>query len=208
MFMLSIVSFIASLITNSSNAINAFISSYGYLAIFILMLLEGSSLPVPSEVVLPLAGFFAAKHILSFPLALLAGIAGSMLGSIIDYAIGYYVGKDIVYKHLRFFHVKKEQLDAFDRWFEKNGIAAIFFTRLVPIARTFINFPAGFAKMRLREFLSYTIAGVIIWDVVLMTYGYYLLSAHSAVIVLASIGAFAILLYAVYKYAMKRMGKR
>lgn len=208
MFTLSIVSFLLSLISNSSNAIALFIKSYGYGAIFILMALESSSLPVPSEVVLPLAGLFVAQHLLrSFWITFAVAIAGSMLGSFVDYAIGYVIGKDLVYKHLKLFHLKKESLDNFDAWFAKNGLAAIFLTRLVPIVRTVINFPAGFAKMKLKEFIAYSLAGMFIWDLVLMTFGYYLLSSKSAVIVMASVGVFAILLYVVYRLAMRRMKK-
>ncbi len=204
-FTLSIVGFIDLLIFNSYTAITAFIKSYGYLAIFVLMAMESSSLPVPSEVVLPLAGLFAAEGILSFPIAFIAAFIGAVVGSMIDYLIGYYIGKEIIYKHLGFFHIKRHTLDSFDKWFEKNGIAAVFFTRLVPVLRTIVNFPAGFAKMKLKDFLAYSIAGIIIWDLVLMLFGYYLLSAHSAVIILAAIGVFALLLYIVYKLAMKRM---
>ena len=207
MFTLAILTFIVSLIHGSYNVISGFIKSYGYAAIFVLMGLESSSLPVPSEVVLPLVGYFAAKGILNFYLALAVAVLGSIVGSLIDYAIGYYIGKDIVYKHLKFFHIKKESLDSFDAWFEKNGVAAIFLTRLVPVVRTFINFPAGFAKMSLKEFLAYSILGMLIWDIVLMVFGFYLLSVNNAVVVLGSIGVFAIALYVVYRFAMKRMKK-
>jgi membrane protein DedA with SNARE-associated domain len=204
-FALGIIGFIVSLITHSYSTITAFIGSYGYFAIFILMAMESSTLPVPSEVVLPLAGLFVEKGLLNLPMAFIAALLGAIVGSMIDYAIGYYIGKDIVYKHLRLFHIKKESLDNFDRWFEKNGIAAVFFTRLVPVVRTVVNFPAGFARMNLKEFLAYSIAGLIIWDIVLMAFGYYFLSATSAVTVMASIGVFAILLYVVYRIAIKRI---
>jgi membrane protein DedA with SNARE-associated domain len=209
MFTFSIISSVSSLVFNSYAAITMLIKSYGYFAIFILMAMESSSLPVPSEVILPLAGFFAAQGTLNFTIALIAGILGSIVGSLIDYAIGYYIGKDVVYKHLKFFHIKKESLDRFDVWFKKNGKAAIFFTRLIPIIRTFISFPAGFAKMKLKEFLAYSIAGIVIWDLVLMLFGYYLHSVadNSAVVALAAIGVFAIVLYVVYRVAMKRMRK-
>ncbi len=207
LFTLSVISSISSLVFNSYNAINALIKSYGYVAIFILMAMESSTLPVPSEVVLPLAGLFAKEGLLNFPLALIAGILGSIVGSLVDYAIGYVIGKDIVYKHLRFFHIKKATLDGFDAWFAKNGDAAVFLTRLVPIIRTVINFPAGFAKMKLKDFLAYSLAGIVIWDIVLMLFGYYFLSVKSAVDVMAAIGVFAILLYVVYRFAMKRMRK-
>lgn len=205
MFLLSITGFIYSLIFNSYNAISIFIKGYGYTAIFVLMAMESSTIPVPSEVILPLAGFFAAKGILSFPIVLIVGVIGSVVGTMVDYAIGYWVGKDIVYKHLRFFHIKKETLDDFDRWFEKNGIAAVFFTRLLPVVRTVVNFPAGFAKMPLKEFLSYTVVGIAIWDAVLIAFGFYLLSVNNAVVIMAAIGVFAILLYVIYRYAMRRM---
>ncbi len=205
MIILGIVAMLLSLVHGSYSAINALVAKYGYLAIFTLMALESSSLPVPSEVVLPLAGVFAAKGALNFGIALLAAALGSILGCVIDYAIGYYIGKDIVYKHLRLFHIRKEQLDNFDSWFARNGVAAVFLTRFVPVARTFINFPAGFAKMPFKKFILYSTIGMVVWDVVLMLFGFYLLSGKSAEIVLGSIGAFAIVLYAVYKFAMKRM---
>lgn len=198
---------IVSIIKGSTSVITSLISSYGYVAIFILMALESSSLPVPSEVVLPLAGVFAANGTLSFSIALIAALLGSILGSVVDYAIGYYIGKDVVYKHLRLFHIKQESLDNFDSWFNKNGSAAVFTTRLVPVVRTFINFPAGFAKMPFKKFMVYSIIGMVIWDIVLMVFGFYLLSTHSAVIALAAIGVFAIVLYGIYKLTINRMKK-
>jgi membrane protein DedA with SNARE-associated domain len=207
MFTLTIVSFLSALIHGSYNVISTYIKSYGYAAIFILMALESSSLPVPSEVVLPLVGLFAAKAVLNFWLALLVAMLGSTVGSTVDYVLGYYIGKDIVYRHLKFFHIKKESLDSFDIWFEKNGNAAVFLTRLVPIVRTFINFPAGFAKMSFKKFIAYSVVGMLIWDLVLMAFGYYLLSANSAVIVMAAIGVFAIALYVIYRVAMRKMKK-
>jgi membrane protein DedA with SNARE-associated domain len=188
-------------------AIPTLVRNYGYLAIFVLMLLESASLPVPSEVVLPVAGLLAAKGLLSFPLAFVAGLIGAVIGSLIDYALGYYIGKELIYKHLSFFHIKRSSLDQFDIWFEKNGIAAVFLTRMIPVVRTVINFPAGFAKMRLTEFLGYSLAGMILWDLILMTYGYYLLSASSAVVVLGSVGLFAIVIYFVYRVAIGRHKK-
>jgi membrane protein DedA with SNARE-associated domain len=186
----------------------AWVNAYGYAAVFVLMLMESATLPIPSEVVLPLAGFLASKGLMNFYLALAAATLGSMIGSMIDYAIGYYLGKAVVYKHLQLFHVKKRDLDNFDVWFEKNGIAAVFLTRFIPILRTVINFPAGFAKMPLRQFLGYTFAGVLIWDVVLMTFGFYLLSARSASVILAGIALFAIALYVVYRIAESKMRKK
>jgi membrane protein DedA with SNARE-associated domain len=207
MFEFAVTGFITSLVSGSYNVISMFIKSYGYTAIFVLMALEASSIPVPSEVVLPIAGVFAATGQLNFAIALVVSIVGSVFGSLVDYAIGYYIGKDVVYKHLALFHVKKETLDGFDMWFKRNGNAAVFLTRLVPIVRTFINFPAGFAKMSLKRFLAYSVIGMLIWDTVLMGFGFYLqkTAANNIVIAMAAVGVFAILLYVVYRLAMKRM---
>jgi membrane protein DedA with SNARE-associated domain len=186
----------------------AWVTAYGYAAVFILMLLEAASLPVPSEVVLPLAGYLAHNGTLNFYLALAAATLGSLIGSIIDYAIGYYLGKEVVYKHLEFFHIKKHDLDNFDIWFAKNGLAAVFLTRFIPILRTIINFPAGFAKMNFKKFLLYTFAGILIWDIVLMVFGFYALSAKHASVILAAVAVFAIALYIIYRFAASKMKKK
>lgn len=199
------ISSISTLITSTATA---WVNAYGYAAIFILMAMESATLPIPSEVVLPLAGFLASKGTLNLYLVIAVATAGSMLGSIIDYAIGYYLGKDVVYKNLQLFHVKKATLDNFDAWFAKNGNAAVFFTRFIPVLRTVINFPAGFAQMSLKKFLAYTFIGVLIWDIVLVTFGFYVLSVKSASIVLAGVGAFAIVLYVVYRVAASKMDKK
>ncbi len=199
------VSGISSLITTTATA---WVTAYGYAAVFVLMLMESATLPVPSEVILPLAGFLASKGALNLYLVIAVATVASMIGSIIDYAIGYYLGKAVVYKHLRLFHVKKQTLDNFDIWFANNGVAAVFFTRFIPVLRTVINFPAGFAKMNLKSFLCYTFAGVLIWDIVLVTFGFYALAAKRASVILAAVGVFAIVLYVIYRIAASKMRKK
>jgi membrane protein DedA with SNARE-associated domain len=199
---------ISGISTGITSLVTAWVNAYGYAAVFLLMLMESASLPVPSEVVLPLAGLLVSRGALNFYLVVAVATIGSMVGSVIDYAIGYYLGKEVVYKHLQFFHIKKHTLDSFDAWFEKNGLASVFLTRFIPILRTIINFPAGFAKMDFKKFLGYTFAGVLIWDIVLITFGLYVLSAKRASVVLAAIAVFAIILYAVYRFAASRMRKK
>ena len=205
--LLSITSTAISIFTSSYATITALITKYGYAAIFGLMLMEGSSLPVPSEVVLPLAGLFAQKGLMSVYIAFLAALLGSIGGLIIDYCIGYFLGKEVVYKHLHLFRIRKESLDRFDAWFERNGTAAVFISRLIPVVRTFMSFPAGFARMNAKKFFSYSIAGTAIWDVVLIAFGYYFLSAKSATYVLTAIGIFAIVVYLIYHIFTKRIGR-
>ncbi|MCL4404629.1 MAG: DedA family protein [Candidatus Marsarchaeota archaeon] len=197
-----------SIIATTYKSISLLMAEYGYLAIFGLMLLEGSSLPVPSEVVLPLAGVLVAQHTLSLAPAYLAALLGSIAGLAIDYYIGYFLGKDVVYKHLSIFHIKKESLDAFDRWFEKNGVASVFFTRFIPVLRTLMSFPAGFARMSQKKFYAYSILGTGIYDIVLILFGLKALSTNNAVITLTSIGVFAIALYLVYAFAVSKMMKK
>ena len=190
---------------SSSSYIASLVGSYGYLAIFVLMVLESTSLPIPSEVVLPLCGLLAEKGLLNFYLAFAVVMLGSVVGMAIAYAIGYYIGKDVIYKHLSLFHVKKESLDRFDAWFDRNAVAAVFISRLIPEVRALMSFPAGFAEMPLKEFFAYSIAGAAIWNLMLMLFGFYLLSANSAVIVMASVGALALILYIIYALAIRHM---
>ena len=202
---------VTAFISNPYAIISQLINHYGYSAVFVLMLFESSSLPVPSEVVLPLAGLLSSKGMFDFYIAFAAALAGSIGGLAVDYFIGYYLGKDLVYKHLHAFHIKKSDLDAFDEWFDRNAVVAVFFSRLIPIARTVMSLPAGFARMPLKQFFAYSILGSFIWDIVLMYFGFYLLSASSASIVLGSIGAFAIIIYLIYALFMRHInshGKR
>jgi membrane protein DedA with SNARE-associated domain len=199
---------LSGLLANSSAIIQSLVVSYGYLAIFVLMVLESASLPIPSEVLLPLGGYLAAKGSLSFWPTFAVVMLGAFVGNAIAYAIGYYLGKDVIYKHLQLFRIKKKSLDQFDAWFDSNGFAAVFLSRLIPEVRALMSFPAGFAEMPLKEFFFYSMIGAAIWNLVLMLFGFYLLSADSAVIVMASIGVFAIALYVIYKIAMRRMKKK
>ncbi|MDE1811088.1 MAG: DedA family protein [Candidatus Micrarchaeota archaeon] len=208
MFYLSATANIMAIFTNSYAAISALMKVHGYLALFGLMLLESSSIPVPSEVVLPLAGALSASGTFNFAIAFLISIVASMIGLTIDYFIGFFIGKEVVYRHLQVFRIRKEQLDNFDRWFERNGVAAVFLSRLLPVLRTVMSFPAGFAKMPLKKFYAYSLAGVVIWDLVLMSFGYYLIKVNNAVVTMAALGVFGIVLYVVYAYAVRKLRKK
>lgn len=191
----------------NATSIQAFISTYGYAGLFGLMALEGASFPVPSEVVAPVAGYLAAKGALDFYLAALAILAGNMLGAAADYAIGYFLGKDVVYRHLALFHIKKSSLDSFDEWFARNGSAAVFASRMIPVLRGLISFPAGFAEMNFGKFMAFSLIGSAIWDVALMLFGYYLLSSQNLYLVMASIAALIIVFYIIYKKIPKKSKK-
>lgn len=191
-----------SLLFGSASAI---ISRYGYLAVFLLMVLESASLPIPSEAVLPLVGYLGATGQMNIAYGFIAAMAGGVVGMTIDYYIAYFLGKDVVYKHLHLFHIKRASIEAFDSWFEKNGRFTVFVSRLIPLVRGLINFPAGFAEMRLRSFYTYSIAGMLIWAAVLVAFGYYALSTSSLSLLVTALALFLIVLYAVYRLVAGRI---
>jgi membrane protein DedA with SNARE-associated domain len=205
-----IISDIAGAIGGSAGVINSLIQSQGYLALVLLMTLEGIGLPVASEIVIPAAGFLAAKGLLNIWIAFIAILVGNTIGMAIDYTIGYYLEKGVVYKHLELFHVKRESIDAFDNWFSRNGPFAVFISRMIPEIRAIMSFPAGFAKMDLKKFFFWSILGSAIWDGALLLFGYFgytLAVTNNLTVLFAAIGIFVIVLYAVYRIAIARIKK-
>ena len=198
-------SLIGGILTGAEGIITGLMYSYGYLALFVLMVLESASLPIPSEVVIPIAGLLAAKGVFNAYAAFAVMLVAGIIGITIDYYIAYYLGKDVVYKHLGMLHIKKEHLEAFDRWFERNGAFTVSVGRLLPEIRGLVSLPAGFAEMPRRKFYAYSIAGMAVWEAALMVFGYYALNAHSAYVVMVAVALFAIVLYAVFRIGMKRM---
>jgi len=189
------------------SALSSFISSYGYFAILILMILESASMPIPSELLLPATGYFAAKGILNIYITLVVVYISSFIGMAINYYIAYWLGKDLVYKHLHWFRIKREDVEAFEKWFDKNGPFTVFISRLLPLVRGLINFPAGFALMNQKRFYAYSMAGAVIWDTALIMFGYYGLAANNTTSVLIAIGVFGIILYIIYRIAINNIRK-
>jgi membrane protein DedA with SNARE-associated domain len=143
-----------------------------------LMAIESACIPIPSEIIMPLAGWMLIKE-LSLPITfnLLAGVLGALgctIGSIIAYWVGIKGGRPFLNKYGKYILITPHDLDRADQWFQKNGDWAIFITRLIPLVRTFISLPAGIAKMRIVKFLIYTFAGSFIWCTVLSFAGYLL----------------------------------
>ncbi len=192
----------------SGAALSGIVGKYGYLAILILMILESASLPIPSEVLLPVAGVFAAQGVLNFYLVLIVATIAGIIGISIDYFIAYFISKDVFYKHLGFFRVKKETLENFDNWFNRNGVAAVFTMRMVPVLRGLISFPAGFSGMNKKQFYLYSILGSLIWDILLLSFGFYALNGQSISTIMVMIAILAIALYILYLVVMKKFKKR
>lgn len=186
-------------LNGAGSLVTGMMYSYGYLAVFLLMLLEAASFPIPSEIVLPLAGLFAARGVFNVYLVFVIVLGAGIVGVAIDYYLAYYLGKDVVYKHLQRFHITKKQLDAFDEWFERNGAFTVFIGRLLPEIRGLVSLPAGFAMMPKKKFFGYSIAGMAIWDAALLGFGYYALNAHNAYLVMIAVAVFSIIIYALFR---------
>ena len=138
------------------------IGKVGYAGIFGLMLLESACIPIPSEATMLFAGFKVSDGSLTLLGITTAGVVGNLIGSWIAYAVGYFGRLELLERH-KVFHINQKHLATADRWFERHGEAAVFFTRLLPIVRTFISLPAGVARMPFGRFTLFTVLGCIPW---------------------------------------------
>ena len=145
------------------------VDAMGLAGVFVLMLLESACIPVPSEATMLFAGFNVSNGEYSLFAATAAGVLGNLVGSWIAYWVGYAGRVDILEKHAGKLHIKKSHLEWADRWFERHGDATVFFTRMLPIVRTFISLPAGVARMPFWRFTVFTLLGCIPW-VLLLTF--------------------------------------
>lgn len=156
--------------------VQQFIASYGYLAIFVLMMAESACIPVPSEVTMVFGGALAAGAVagsqLSLALVIAVGVAGNVVGSYIAWVVGAYGGRAAWRRWGRYVLLRPGDIDRADRWFDRHGTKAVFFGRLLPVVRTFISLPAGVARMPPVRFGIYTLAGSIPWTAALAWAGY------------------------------------
>ena len=152
------------------NVATEFIGSAGVVAVFVLMTLESACIPIPSEAIMLFAGFSVSKGELTLFGVVAAGVLGNLAGSWIAYAIGYYGRVDLLEKN-RLIHLSPKHLKWADDWFSRYGGATVFFSRMLPIVRTFISLPAGVARMPFWRFTVYTIAGCIPWVLTLALVG-------------------------------------
>lgn len=152
-----------------ANTVIFVIERLGYWAIFAGMFLESACIPVPSEVVMPFSGFASSKGILSFWAVVAVGTAGQVLGSIATYVVGKNGGRNLLEKYGKYVLISKRDIVKADAWFEKYGEATVFFTRMMPVIRTFISLPAGITRMSFGKFVIYSTVGIIPWTL-LLTY--------------------------------------
>lgn len=152
-------------------AMESWVVDYGYWAIFLLMLAESACIPFPSEVTMLVGGWYAAEGQLDFFWVGVAGVLGNLVGSWIAYAVGRKTGRAILDRYGKYVLIRSHDIDKAEVWWEKYGEAATFFSRLLPVIRTFISLPAGIAKMPFGKFSIYTFLGVIPWTFALTWLG-------------------------------------
>lgn len=199
------------MISAITTQIVSLISSSGYFGIGLLMAIESAAIPVPSEIIMPFGGYLVAVGQLSLFGVALAGAVGSVVGSAILYAIGFYGGRPLIERYGKYILLRHKDLDRADRFFQKYGEISNFIGRMLPIVRTYISFPAGVTRINFKKFLLGSFIGSFIWSYLLAYVGMKLgqnwdtlrgkwHSFDLAIIVLIVLG----LLYYLYSHLKKR----
>jgi membrane protein DedA with SNARE-associated domain len=193
-----------------ANFITQIIASSGYFGVFFLMMLESAVVPIPSEIVMPFAGFIASTGGFNIWLVVLAGTVGNLVGSLVAYFVGLYLGRGFIFRYGKYVLLEKKYLLMTEKWFKKKGDKTIFFSRLLPVIRTVISLPAGIGRMNLGKFMAYTFVGSIPWNVaqtyigVILGKNWNLISRYSDVIdILLGILIVAFVIWFVLKHRKK-----
>lgn len=190
-----------------------YMANLNYFTIALLMAIESTFLPLPSEIVIPFAAYKAGQGELNVFLVVIFGTIGALSGSLINYTLAYYLGRPIVYKFAgsklgKIFLLSEEKVQHAEDYFIKNGKTSTFIGRLVPGVRHLISIPAGLAKMSLRDFMLFTFIGAGIWNIILAVIGFYLYEVREQIFpyighILLGLG----ILFAVYLIVKARKEK-
>lgn len=194
------------------NFILNFVNDLGYIGLFFAMVLNGSFLPIPSEVFIIPAGYLASKGGFNLFFVIISGALGSLCGSMINYFIGYKIGRPFLVKYGRFFRIKEDSISKGEEWFKKYGIFAVFFTRFTPTIRQYITIIPGILKMNLINFTLFSLLGDIFVVSFLTLLGYFFGEYRNVIkpylneIYVTFISLFIILtiIYIYYIYYLKR----
>ena len=154
---------LASITESLANFATDLVDKIGLAGVFVLMTLESACIPIPSEATMLFAGFNVARHEYSLLAATLVGASANLVGSWIAYGVGYFGRIELVERHGGKLHISPKHLATADRWFARHGEATVFFTRMMPIVRTFISLPAGVARMNFLRFSIFTFLGCLPW---------------------------------------------
>ena len=156
-------SLVEAIITEISRFVVSMISTFGYTGIFLTMAIESACIPLPSEIIMPFAGYLVTTGQFTMLGVTLAGAIGNVAGSIVAYYAGVWGGRPFVERYGPFMLVSRKDIEMADRWFAKYGEAAVFFGRMLPIVRTFISLPAGIAGVNIYRFILFTFLGALPW---------------------------------------------
>lgn len=186
------------------------VSDLGYIGIFIMMFLESTFFPFPSEVVMVPAGYLVYKGEMNMIAVLSTGILGSLTGALFNYYLAIKVGRVVLLKYGKYFFISESSINKMETFFEKHGEISTLSGRLIPAIRQLISFPAGLARMNLFTFCFYTTLGASIWVVILTMLGYYigdnevLIKEYLRYIVFSILGIIAFVVTIYYLRAKKR----
>ena len=200
----------AGIIETVTNFAIYLIENLGYWGVFIGMTIESACIPLPSEVIMPLAGFVVYEGKMSLIGITVVGVLGNLVGSLIAYFVGLKGGRPFLEKYGKYVLISHNKLEMAHNWFEKYGHEAVLISRMLPIIRTFISFPAGIAEMDLKKFIIYTLLGSIPWVLALGYIGV-LLGPNWNIIekyfrymdIIVGIGLVIFIAYIIYKYWYK-----
>lgn len=155
-----------------TNFITSTIDQLGYLGVGLLMAIESAAIPLPSEIIMPFSGFLVESGRFTLWGLALAGAAGSVLGSVVTYAIGYYGGRPLILKYGKYVLISEHDLRLTEKFFQRFGKLSVFIGRLLPIVRTFISIPAGIGKVAFWPFVAFAFVGSFIWSYFLAWLGW------------------------------------
>ncbi len=161
------------LLTRAIDWVLATVHEWGYAGIVVMMTIESSFIPFPSEIAMIPAGYLAAQGRMDPVLATLAGLLGSVIGAVVNYVLALYFGRPVVERIAGWFFVGPDKIASADRFFARHGEITTFVGRLIPVIRQLISLPAGFARMNAARFVLYTGLGAGIWSAVLVAVGYW-----------------------------------
>ena len=188
------------------------IFDWGYLGIFLLMTIESSFIPFPSEIILIPAGYLASQGEMNLGMIMSAALGGSMFGAFINYFLAYFLGRKILMHYGKYFFISQESMTKMDNYFAKHGAISTFIGRLIPGIRQLISIPAGLSRMNLAVFSTYTALGAGIWAMILIALGYFIgenqemIDTYLKQITIVVLGLL-VLLFLGYTYNQKRKNK-
>ena len=186
------------------------IFDWGYLGIFIMMAIESSFVPFPSEIVLIPAGYLASQGEMSISMIMLAALGGSMLGAFINYYLALTLGRKLLSKYGKYFFIKEKAIVKMEDFFDSHGHISTFTGRLIPGIRQLISIPAGLARMNIAQFAAFTALGAGIWALFLTLLGYFigenqeLINTYLKQVTIVVMGLLVIVVFVYYRYKKNR----